>query len=116
MSGLWLRYLGFVTGMILALVGASFVLGKLREPLTEITGELPKINLSLRSASPGIILVFLGAVLMIATILDEDKYEADENRIYLTGLETPITEDLGTIAEPPPESWDTAPTEMVEPP
>jgi hypothetical protein len=52
---------------------------------------------------------------MIATILDEDKYEADENRIYLTGLETPITEDLGTIAEPPPESWDTAPTEMVDP-
>jgi len=96
MAGLWLRYLGFVTGMILSLVGASFVLGKLREPVTEIAGKLSNVNLSLQSASPGIILVFLGAVLMIATILDEDKYELEDHRIYLTGLETPISEDLGT--------------------
>ena len=32
MSRIWTRYLGFITGMTLALVGASFILGKLREP------------------------------------------------------------------------------------
>jgi hypothetical protein len=116
MAGLWLRYLGFVTGMILSLVGASFVIGKLREPVTEIAGKLSNVNLSLQSASPGIILVFLGAVLMIATILDEDHYEVEDYRIYLTGLETPISEDLGIIAEPPPAFWNTPTPEATETP
>lgn len=107
MAGLWLRYLGFVTGMILALVGASFVLGKLREPVTEFKGSLSSIDLSLRSTSPGIILVILGAALMIATIVDEDTYLVEDYRIYLTGMETPVSEDLGSMAEPPPEFWET---------
>jgi hypothetical protein len=55
MAGLWTRYLGFITGMILALVGASFVLGKLREPAQKIDGKFPMIDFSIRTASPGII-------------------------------------------------------------
>jgi hypothetical protein len=31
MSRVWTRYLGFVTGMVLAMVGSIFILGKLRE-------------------------------------------------------------------------------------
>ena len=49
MSGLWVRYLGFITGMILALVGASFVLGKLREPTQKLAGKFSIIDISLRT-------------------------------------------------------------------
>ena len=35
MAGVRVRYPGLVTGMILALIGAVFVLGKIREERTE---------------------------------------------------------------------------------
>jgi hypothetical protein len=83
MSGLWTRYLGFVTGMVLALVGASFILGKLEAPPTELEGKGAGIEGSLKTASPGIILVVLGAVLMLATIVNRDTYETRDGSIYL---------------------------------
>jgi hypothetical protein len=83
MSGLWVRYLGFITGMILAIVGASFVLGKLREPPQKLEGKFSIIDVSLRTTSPGIILVVLGVVLMFATLMDKDVYEVNDRNIYL---------------------------------
>lgn len=84
MSGLWVRYLGFITGMVLALVGASFVLGKLREPVQKLSGKFSIINVSLSTTSPGIIMVVLGVVLMFATILDKDYYQVTDGNIYLS--------------------------------
>lgn len=84
MANLWIRYLGFITGMILALVGASFVLGKLREPLQELGGKFSAIDISLRTTSPGIILVLLGVVLMFTTLVDEDYYKVTDGNIYLS--------------------------------
>ncbi|MBE7473340.1 MAG: hypothetical protein HS114_29785 [Anaerolineales bacterium] len=106
MSGLWVRYLGFMTGMILAFVGASFVLGKLREPPLEIASKWTTLDLSLRSASPGIVLVIFGVILMFATIMDRDLYEVQDVPTYLTGRETPIArpvEPQGTTL--PPEAF-----------
>ena len=98
MAGLWVRYLGFVTGMILALVGASFVLGKLSEPASDISGKTSILDFSVKSTSPGIILVFLGVVLMFATIVDQDALQVNDAPVYLSGGgETPNI-DL----EPPP--------------
>jgi len=83
MSGLWTRYLGFVTGMVLAFVGASFILGKLEGPPSELEGKGAGMEGSLKTASPGIILVVLGAVLMLATIVNRDTYETRDGSIYL---------------------------------
>lgn len=88
MAGLWTRYLGFVTGMILALVGASFVLGKLREPNQKLESKFSGIDLSIRTTSPGIILAILGVTLMFATILDKDKYEVTDANVYLSPVNT----------------------------
>lgn len=71
MARIWVRYLGFVTGMMLSLIGAVFILGKLREPATELTlgseGENKKLPSNLKvqlvTQSPGIVLVTLGTVL-----------------------------------------------------
>jgi hypothetical protein len=96
MAGLWIRYLGFITGMILSLVGASFVLGKLREPATELTGKASGVDFSLRSASPGIILAVLGVVLMFATIVNKDVYEVQDAPVYVIGQTQPFPLDLST--------------------
>ncbi len=99
-SQIWLRYLGFVTGMILALVGASFVLGKLQEPASELTSQLPVVNVSLRTASPGLILAVLGVILMFATITDRDTLDITDKRIYLPSADTisaPLPSGLPTL-------------------
>lgn len=81
-SSLWLRYLGFVTGMILALVGASFVLGKLEESPSHLEGKVSAMSFSFQSASPGIILAALGVILMFGNILDRDQLDLTDKQIY----------------------------------
>ena len=83
MSGLWTRYLGFVTGMVLALVGASFILGKLESSASEFEGKGAGFEGSLKTASPGIILAVLGVILMLTTIINSDTYETHDGSIYL---------------------------------
>jgi len=95
MAGLWIRYLGFITGMILALVGASFVLGKLREPNQKFTGKFSWIDISLRTTSSGVILAVLGVILMFATILNKDFYNVSDSNVYLFPVQgAPTTENL----------------------
>jgi len=104
MSGLWIRYLGFMTGMILALVGASFVLGKLREPAQKLQGKFSRIDLSLRTTSPGVILAVLGVILMFATILDKDFYNVSDTNVYLFPVHAvPTTGNLSLPGLIPPE-------------
>jgi hypothetical protein len=108
MSSIWFRYLGFITGMILALIGASFVLGRLQEPETEITATSSKFSTTLKTTSPGIILAVLGAVLMLATIMDKDTRNITDANIYLSStsisqtytLPTPKPVDTNNLAAP----------------
>lgn len=81
MARIWTQYLGFITGMILSLVGAVFILGKFSEPVTTI--DLTEyIKASLKTSSPGIVLVLLGTLLMLATILTHHKIEVVDEPIY----------------------------------
>jgi hypothetical protein len=61
-------FLGFLTGMVLALVGAAFILGKLRENASNVSGEGAGWKLAVTSSSPGILLAVLGTSLRMATI------------------------------------------------
>jgi hypothetical protein len=78
----WVRYLGFVTGMILAFVGAVFILGKLREEETEASAEGPAGKLGLRTTSPGIFLVTAGVVLMIVTISTHHEIYVTDSPVF----------------------------------
>lgn len=83
MSRIWTTYLGFVTGMILAAVGAAFILGKLREQASEISGKSEAWQLSIASTSPGLIMVVLGTLLMLVTILTHHKIDVNDAPLYL---------------------------------
>jgi hypothetical protein len=83
MSSVWVRYLGFTTGMILAFIGAIFILGKLQEKNSEIGGKIEAASVTLKSSSPGIILVVLGAALMIITIVMQHTIQVNDAAIYL---------------------------------
>lgn len=83
MAHIWIRYLGFVTGMAIAIIGSVFILGKLREPSTSLVGaEAQGIKLSLTSASPGLVLATLGTALMIVTVLARQEMQVRDTSLY----------------------------------
>ncbi len=97
MSRLWTRFMGFVTGMILALVGAAFVLGKLETDRSEVGAEASGLSVTMRSTSPGLVLAVLGTLLMGLSIALPVTVTVTDGAVYFVrpavGLEprAPIT-------------------------
>jgi cytochrome bd-type quinol oxidase subunit 2 len=84
-SRTWIKYLGFITGMILCVVGAIFILGKLTDQkTTQASGEGNQFKFSFASNSPGIILSFLGTILIMTTILTNQEIEKRDSFVYFT--------------------------------
>jgi hypothetical protein len=83
MSRVWIIYLGFVTGMILALVGAAFILGKIREPTSALGADSAVWKFSITSASPGLILAVLGTVLMVTTMAIRAEVDVTDAPLYV---------------------------------
>jgi hypothetical protein len=110
MSRLWISYLGFVTGMILALMGAAFILGKLEDTGSELSAKVSgSADLSFKSASPGLVLAVLGVILMITTIITNHKIEVTHKPIYLRDIQQPNPVSTPGTAAPPlniPETED----------
>ena len=85
MSSIWSRYLGFVTGMTLALVGAAFILGQIDAQPSELEGQGVGWNVTLKTASPGLSLVVLGSVLMIVSMVTLHEIKTRDDAVYLRG-------------------------------
>ncbi len=84
MSRIYTKYLGFFTGMILAIVGAVFIIGKIREGTSKVSGSVNEMmKFSIVSSSPGIIFGTLGTILMLATILTHNEVMIQDSPLYL---------------------------------
>lgn len=83
MARIWTRYLSFVTGMILCLVGASFILGRIELTTSEIDGKTQFLDFSVKTSSPGIILAVLGTVLMLTSVLVHNEIKVTDGPAYL---------------------------------
>jgi len=94
-SRIWTRYLGFVTGTILAMVGAAFILGKLQEATSNLGAEGGLWKVSLTTASPGLVLATLGTALMLATLATSMDLLVNDGPVYLR-------DQPGTAASAPP--------------
>jgi hypothetical protein len=85
LSRVWTRYLGFVTGMVLAMVGAAFILGRLETKSSTASAETAAGKFSFQSESPGLILAGLGVALMITTIVTHHEIQVQDRAIYARG-------------------------------
>jgi len=84
MSRIYIKYLGFFTGMILAIVGSVFIISKLKEDVSEFEGTIEeKTKFKFVSSSPGIIFGVLGTVLMMTTILTHSEISVKDMPLYL---------------------------------
>lgn len=78
----WNRYQGFTTGMVLALIGATFILGKLQEEASNIDFQGTGKEISIKSTSPGLILAFLGTVLILSNLFSGEKVEVVDTPLF----------------------------------
>ena len=79
---LWTRFMGFLTGMLLALTGCIFVLGKMREPVSA-SGQAPGGYGVAIASSPGVFLAFLGTSLIGISLIVQTNVEMADTAVYL---------------------------------
>ncbi|WP_174280269.1 hypothetical protein [Sphingomonas bacterium] len=83
---LWARFMGFLTGMIMTMVGSAFVLGKLNDAGNELSGGGAGYALAIKSASPGIVLATLGTVLIGMSLWVEVTVNVHDAPVYFHGV------------------------------
>jgi hypothetical protein len=83
MTRVYIVFLGFTTGMVLAMVGATFIVAKLRETEAKVEGGAANWKISLTTASPGLVLALFGTVLMLATIWARTEISVRDKSVYL---------------------------------
>ncbi|MBW8325861.1 MAG: hypothetical protein K0M50_13935 [Prolixibacteraceae bacterium] len=118
-SRIFTKYLGFFTGMILAIVGAVFIIGKLQESSSDIEGAIgEQMKLKIVSSSPGIIFGVLGTVLMLSTILQHAEISVKDQPLFLNPanvlLNSGQTLDADSAAEPKKHQIDLKDIEGLE--
>ena len=79
----WIKYLGFLTGMLLAIVGAVFILGRLTEASAKVGAEGLFGKFTMDTVSPGLVLALLGTVLMITTVLINPPTGVTDAPVYV---------------------------------
>ncbi len=77
------KYLGFLTGMLMSLMGAVFVLGRLTEATSKLGAEGAFGKFTIATVSPGLILALLGTILMIATVVVNPPTDVRDGNVYL---------------------------------
>lgn len=100
MGHLWIRYLGSVTGMIMAVIGSVFILARIQTPeRSNISGEFQNFKLAIASASPGLILAVLGCIMMTISVLSQHESTVTDGALY-----APFASgNNATVAFRPPE-------------
>ncbi len=101
MSRIWIKYLGFVIGMILSILGAVFIIGKLREPETKLDSESLAGKFSIATTSPGLVLVVLGTILMLTTMITHNDIVVKDGPLFVDAWYAPVMQQ--TTAGPSAE-------------
>jgi hypothetical protein len=85
-SRIWSRQLAFITGMVMAFVGAVFILGKMSEGVSEVSGGVSEWKVAISSASPGILLSFFGTVLLVSSLFVPATLDVSDGPAYISAL------------------------------
>ena len=89
LTRLYVLNAAFVTGLVLCLTGAAFVLGKLQEEESRFEGEANGARWVVQSSSPGLIMVLLGTILIIASIFARADTQNQDAAVYLPFTKSP---------------------------
>lgn len=100
MSRVYIIFLAFVTGMVMALVGATFILGKLETSENRLATEGAGWKGALQTSSPGLVLCFLGTALIVCAIFARAELYVYDTDVYLPKLTFDATAPQSGGTEP----------------
>jgi hypothetical protein len=83
MGRIYIIHLGFATGVVMALVGAVFILGKISESSSSLKADTGSLRLAFQSSSPGLSLALLGTILILVTIWTRAEVEVRDHALYV---------------------------------
>lgn len=92
----WLRFTSAAFGAILITFGTIFILSRVTIDTTTIGGEWEKAKINLAFNSPGIFLVFTGAVLLTLPITSKQEIDTNDTASFFGKLNA---NDTGMIAK-----------------
>jgi hypothetical protein len=113
MSRIWSRQLAFITGMVMAFLGAVFILGKLSEATSQISGGTGDWKVAITSASPGIILSVLGTALLISSLYVKASLDVNDGPAYVNALRRPTATAPASV-NAAPAADDSRPLDLNE--
>jgi len=115
MSRIWMKHLAFMTGMAMSFLGALFILGKITETTASINMEVSQLKTAVSSASPGIILSFLGTILLIVSLLVQTAITVQDAPVYVRGMAQVAPARSTEAPAKPLDVLDLGPLETTEP-
>lgn len=84
MSRIFTKYLGFFTGMLMAIVGSVFIISKLNTSTSTIDAAMSdQFKVNVASSSPGLIFGVLGTILMGLSIYQHTDVSVQDSPLYL---------------------------------
>lgn len=101
----WMRFLSLLSGTILCVVGAAFVLGRVNAPASSGEVEvLGQIKMAFVSSSPGLVLAFLGTILIALPNLAGQMIEVSDKAAYFVfegggAASSPVSSEAPGLAE-----------------
>ncbi|WP_395339501.1 hypothetical protein PN836_014695 [Ningiella sp. W23] len=106
LARIWTRYMGFLTGMTLAMIGSVFVLGKLSSQQSDMSGQYGDLSMTIKSSSPGLLMVMLGTILMVVTITNHPRIDVFDRAVY---IDAATSQDDVAFEPPPLPDWSPTP-------
>lgn len=80
------KYLGFITGMLISIVGSVLILGQITGAASKLSAEATLGKLGIETVWPGLVLVTLGTVLMIVTVFVNPPTNVSDAPVYLSSV------------------------------
>ncbi|MBL0340847.1 MAG: hypothetical protein IPP71_07940 [Bacteroidetes bacterium] len=115
MMGSWIKYLGFMTGMMLTLCGAVFILGKINIDKSTVDIEAKSLGkFVVNSSSPGIFLATLGVVLITFAISHRTDVSVKDGSSFLKLLYIKDSNQGGTHQKFGEEINETTPNDTTQ--
>lgn len=97
----WLRFMSLIFGTVLVINGSVFVLGRVTAPQADTSLQWQNVKISFVSSSPGLVLAFLGFLLIGLPNVAKQEIEVSDASAYMQEAEDASILRGGEAAVPP---------------
>jgi glycerol uptake facilitator-like aquaporin len=116
LSRTWIKYLGFLTGMLMVFVGAIYIIGKFQEELSTLALKGGERSATMESTSPGLFVSAFGTAVIIVSIFATSPISSRDLPLltWLPHAPTNATAASGASREAPSNASERTPVWYLE--